>query len=169
MNRNQRIILISLVIIFCIFVDQLTKSIARDYFHSHGAISFAGDTFRLQYAENPGAFLSLGADLPIRFRAIIFTIGSLVIIAAALVYTIWSSTLRPVLVVSLSLICGGGIGNLIDRFCFAGYVTDFLNVGIGPIRTGIFNVADLAMTVGVALFLLWSSRSEVGLITPRAP
>jgi signal peptidase II len=57
----------------------------------------------------------------------------------------------------LSLVCAGGIGNLIDRFSW-GYVRDFLNVGLGPIRTGIFNVADAAMMAGcfLVLFISWT-------------
>lgn len=54
--------------------------------------------------------------------------------------------------IALSLAVGGGIGNLIDRIAF-GSVTDFLNFGIGQVRTGIFNVADMAIMAGLFLFL----------------
>ena len=50
----------------------------------------------------------------------------------------------------LTLLIAGGLGNLIDRLVY-GYVTDFLNVGIGSLRTGIFNVADMAIMLGVGL------------------
>lgn len=53
----------------------------------------------------------------------------------------------------LSLILGGGLGNLIDRLLRDGHVTDFLNVGFGSLRTGIFNVADAAITTGALLVL----------------
>ena len=43
-----------------------------------------------------------------------------------------------------TLMCGGGIGNVID----------FLNIGIGPLRTGIFNVADVAIMTGAILVLV---------------
>ena len=48
----------------------------------------------------------------------------------------------------------GGIGNLIDRVFHGGLVIDFLNMGIGPVRTGIFNVADMAIMAGFALLIL---------------
>lgn len=64
------------------------------------------------------------------------------------------------LAAALALICGGGIGNLIDRVRFDGHVTDFLNLGVGSIRTGIFNVADMALMIGVALFFLAYRRPE---------
>jgi signal peptidase II len=74
------------------------------------------------------------------------------------------STLQTI---SWALICGGGFGNLIDRFSRHGYVTDFLNVGIGTLRTGIFNIADFALLVGIALLVLSSaSGSRPGL--PKA-
>ena len=53
------------------------------------------------------------------------------------------------ILVALALILAGGIGNLIDRISNNGLVTDFINVGIGPLRTGVFNVADMAVLFGV--------------------
>ena len=47
----------------------------------------------------------------------------------------------------------GGLSNLVDRIAM-GSVIDFLNIGIGPIRTGIFNVADVAIMAGIALLLV---------------
>ena len=60
---------------------------------------------------------------------------------------------------ALSLMAAGGVGNLIDRWT-AGHSTDFLNLGIGPIRTGIFNVADATLMAGCFL-LLWAYRLEM--------
>jgi signal peptidase II len=61
--------------------------------------------------------------------------------------------------VGAALICSGGLGNLIDRLTHGGYVTDFLNVGIGPLRTGIFNVADFALLVGLGIIVLSGAGS----------
>jgi signal peptidase II len=58
--------------------------------------------------------------------------------------------------IACSLICGGGIGNLIDRVARSGYVVDFLNCGIGRLRTGIFNAADFAITLGVVMLVIAS-------------
>ena len=52
------------------------------------------------------------------------------------------------------LLVSGAVGNLIDRVRFDGLVIDFLNVGLGPLRTGIFNVADMAIMAGAALVVL---------------
>jgi signal peptidase II len=66
--------------------------------------------------------------------------------------------------VSVALIVGGGVSNLIDRLRYGGYVVDFLNVGIGPVRTGIFNVADMAIMVGVVMWAFsdrfWTPKSQ---------
>ncbi len=64
---------------------------------------------------------------------------------------------------------GHGLADLIDRFRYHGHVTDFLNVGVGSIRTGIFNIADVALMAGVALFVFRYQRSRSPVDTPRAP
>ncbi|MGZ7078065.1 MAG: signal peptidase II, partial [Thermoanaerobaculia bacterium] len=51
--------------------------------------------------------------------------------------------------VAVAMIGGGGVGNLIDRLTRGGRVTDFLFMQIGPLHTGVFNVADMAITIGV--------------------
>jgi signal peptidase II len=51
------------------------------------------------------------------------------------------------------MLLGGGLSNLFDRIAYGGYVLDFLNVGIGPLRTGIFNVADMFIMAGVFVML----------------
>lgn len=121
--------------------------------------SYAGDMFRLQYAENTGAFLSLGASLPDHWRRWLFTILTGVFLLGLVVYLLMSKTLTRAAVVCLALVCAGGIGNLIDRIAYDGRVVDFLNVGIGPLRTGIFNVADMAITFGALLLLLENFRA----------
>jgi signal peptidase II len=55
---------------------------------------------------------------------------------------------------AIALVAGGGIGNLIDRLAYNGAVIDFLNVGIGGLRTAIFNVADVAVFLGAAMLII---------------
>jgi signal peptidase II len=52
---------------------------------------------------------------------------------------------------AFSLVLGGGLSNLLDRITYGGYVVDFIKLGIGPLQTGIFNAADVAITIGVLL------------------
>ena len=155
----RRFILASLLILLCGACDQSTKWLAQTHLPRHAPISFAGDLVRLQYAENPGAFLSLGASLPERWRFVIFTGGVALVLAVLTVYLLFFASLRPVPLIALSLVSGGGLSNLYDRIVYGGHVIDFLNVGIGPLRTGIFNVADMAIMAGTLLFL-FSSRGR---------
>ena len=160
MNQSSRFNLVLLIIPVCIAADQITKWLAKKYLAPDGFISFAGDTFRLQYAENTGAFLSLGSSLPEPWRHIVFTVFVGIFLLALLVYLYWNRGLAWEYVACLALVCGGGSSNLIDRIAYGGRVVDFLNVGIGPLRTGIFNVADMAITGGAILLLLDSFRKK---------
>ena len=65
----------------------------------------------------------------------------------------------PPALFGLALVAAGSLSNFADRVAY-GRVIDFLNVGIGGLRTGIFNVADVAIMVGVALFLVAESRAR---------
>ena len=67
---------------------------------------------------------------------------------------------------SIALVFSGGIGNIIDRIVFDRHVTDFMNLGIGNIRTGIFNVADICVTAGViGLLLFFNDKKNQPTIT----
>jgi signal peptidase II len=147
-----------LVLTACIVCDQATKFIAKEYLKPRAPISFAGDLFRLQYAENTGAFLSLGSTLPEHLRQWIFTVLVGVFLFGLLLFLLFSRELSSSHVTYLALVCGGGLSNLIDRVVYDGRVVDFLNVGIGPLRTGIFNVADMAITAGALLLAIDSFR-----------
>jgi signal peptidase II len=153
-TRLKRILLIGVMLLACVGCDQATKSLARVHLQDRPAISLMGDTLRLQYAENPGAFLSLGASLPQHWRRVVFTAGGVVLVATALVYASFAARLGLAQIVAAALICGGGVGNLVDRVRYDGLVTDFLNVGAGSLRTGIFNVADVALMAGMVLLFV---------------
>ena len=85
----------------------------------------------------------------------IFMILSTVAIIAILVYMFWKKPQNKLLLVSLTLITGGGIGNMIDRV-WLGYVIDFIDFCAFPkLWMWVFNVADSCVTVGAALLALW--------------
>lgn len=103
---------------------------------------------------NPGAFLSLGAGLDDHARGLVFTVGVAAVLVALLVWSLRARSLGRWELVGAGSFLGGGLGNLVDRLAQDGVVFDFLNVGLGSLRTGIFNVADVGLMVGVALFCL---------------
>ena len=157
------------IILGTIACDQATKFVAKRYLQPGDIFSYAGDIFRLQYVENSGAFLGLGSTLPDPWRHLIFTVLVGIFIFALLVYLLHSSELTPFATVCLAFICAGGLSNLIDRVAYDGRVVDFLNVGIGPLRTGIFNIADMGITFGALLMLLESFRSSRSAELPEKP
>jgi len=159
MIKLPRSLSIILITLSCTVIDQVSKFVAKQYLQPGDFYSYIGDTFRLQYAENSGAFLGLGATLPDPWRHLIFTVLVGILLLALLIYLLRSNELTWFATVCLSLVCAGGLSNLIDRIAYDGRVVDFLNVGIGPLRTGIFNVADMAITFGALLMLGESLRS----------
>jgi signal peptidase II len=153
-NRHTRLGMLLVVLVSCVGCDQVTKSIATRELAPLPVQSFLGDTVRLQYAQNPGAFLGMGGafDSQTRFWGLTVVNGALLVVLAGVLLARWDMSRGNF--AAWGLILAGGIGNLIDRVSQRGLVTDFLNVGIGPVRTGIFNVADMAVTAGFALFLV---------------
>jgi signal peptidase II len=159
-NQSFSMTLVLTIIALCVAIDQMTKWLAKTYLAPDGFFSFAGDMFRLQYAENTGAFLSFGSGLPEHWRHIVFTVFVGIFLLGLLAYVLFNRNLPRDYMTCLALVCGGGISNLIDRIAYGGRVVDFLNVGIGPLRTGIFNVADMAITGGALLVLIDGLRKK---------
>jgi signal peptidase II len=166
MTKPRKLLLIAFVLVSCIGCDQVTKVAARTHLSHSSTCSYLGDVFRLQYSENPGALLNLGAMLPPTARFWIFTLLIGAVLAGILIYLLSRDNLGWPDVIALSLILAGGIGNLIDRTFFNGLVTDFMNIGVGGLRTGIFNVADVAITSGAGILLYLGFRKRR---TPNAP
>jgi signal peptidase II len=145
---GSRIALLVLIVA-TVGCDRLTKHLAQGALAELPRQSFLADTFRLEYAENRGAFLGLGSQWPDAVRLALFTIGNGLMLALLVLLAVrlrWSGGF----LVGACLFVAGGISNLADRV-IRGSVVDFMNVGVGPLRTGIFNVADLAIMAGALL------------------
>jgi signal peptidase II len=149
-----RVAAIALLVLVTIGMDQTTKELARTHLRGHGTVRVVGDVLILRYVENEGAFLSLGSRLPAPVRVALFVAFPIAALAWLVIAMVRSSSLSWRLLIGLSIIAGGGFGNLVDRVFRGGRVSDFLNLGIGSFRTGIFNVADMAILAGCVLLLL---------------
>jgi signal peptidase II len=156
----SRIMVITSIIAGVILIDQITKFYARLVLTPSKPVFFLDGILELTLHKNPGAFLSLGAGFSDASRFIIFAIGGCLIILVGLYYLLRTSDLSRVTIVALSFVVGGAIGNQIDRFLFHGYVTDFLFLSYKSIHTGIFNVADMAVMLGVGMFFIEAWRSS---------
>jgi signal peptidase II len=145
------------VALFCIGCDQASKRVAAEVLKGTETLSFLGDVLRLTYAENRGAFLGLGGSWPEPLRWLAFTGAALLVVAASLAWIISQARHRRhhnLAVWAMVLVAAGGAGNLLDRIVRDGRVIDFMNLGLGPVRTGIFNMADVQIMVGLGLLLL---------------
>lgn len=135
--------------------------LAVDYLKGHGALIYIGGLFQLVYAENPGAFLGMGGDWPRWIRFVIFGL----IVALGLVFMLWSLIKNHISLKDLlaySFILAGGIGNVIDRLTHDnGHVIDFLFMDFGFARTGVFNVADMAIVLGFIIAVWPALPSKV--------
>jgi len=165
--RTNKIIMILFVSILCVGCDQMTKFATKNLMEPGSITSLLGDTIRLQLANNKGAFLSLGSSLSDEWRFWIFTVFVSITLLILLIYYLFSKSLSLLSSIALSLIISGGFSNLIDRILYKGIVIDFLNFGIGNLRTGIINIADITITSGVILIAysaLISNRNRSKLI-----
>jgi signal peptidase II len=150
--NSQKYKLIAWIIFPLVVIDQLSKLWAWTALKGHGADIYLWDFFRFEYAENPGAFLSLGAQFSDTARLLIFNVA----VAIFLVYVAFLLVRKKLPfwhLIAFTLLLGGGLGNLIDRV-FRRAVIDFMNMGFGSLRTGIFNVADIAIMAGLILMII---------------
>lgn len=134
-----------------ITLDQLIKIYIHTHFRLHESINVIPGFFNLTYIRNPGAAFGLLAESHPTFREIFF----LIIPPLAIVFIVYTlkSTHEKFQIFALSLICGGALGNYIDRLNF-GYVIDFLDFYIKDAHYPAFNVADMAIVSGVAIMTI---------------
>lgn len=158
MSKNiSRILLILFLIIGNMGCDQVTKQMAKEQLSTAPApTSYFNDFFILTYAINKGAFLSAGADLEPTLKFWLLTILPVVVMLGMIIYTFGSKSMSTLQTIAFSFIIGGGISNVYDRIMNDGAVIDFMNMGIGSLRTGIFNFADVSVMIGLGIFILAS-------------
>ena len=138
-------------------LDQASKIAIDKTFQLYESIAIIPSFFNLTYVHNTGAAFSFLSEAGGWQRWFFATLA----IIMSVIMTIWLTKLKEnetLLAVALSLILGGAIGNLIDRL-FYGYVIDFLDVYYGTYHWPAFNIADSAITIGVALMLVDSFKS----------
>lgn len=166
MIKFYRLVLILVVVGCCVGVDQAVKGIARYSLASAGPCSVLGGLVIFEYAENPGAFMSLGAQWSAQVRTLTWVgiVGVMMVIG--LFYLVRSNDFDLPQTVAMACVIGGGIGNLIDRLFNDGRVIDYMSLGIGRLRTGILNLADLFVTIGVVVLIWLVARSRPAVSAP---
>lgn len=139
--------------------DQTAKHLARSGLSQASSVILPGGLVELRLAENPGSFLSLGAVLPDQARFVVFTLGVGAGLLALIAYLTSCAGIGLRRFVGLSLVTAGGMGNILDRILLHGLVTDFATIRIGALHTGVFNVADVSIMIGIGV-VIWSLRKR---------
>lgn len=158
MKTSSRIATITSVLLLSIGCDRAFKQIARVYLQDSLPVSLLHDCIRLQYAENRGIMLSIGAALSPAARFWIFIVAVGLLLTVMLIYALWSKEMDRGQTMAWSLIVSGGLGNLLDRVMQNGVVVDYISIGVGVIRTAVFNLADLLVFAGVVLLLIHGTK-----------
>ncbi|PWJ59031.1 signal peptidase II [Dyadobacter jejuensis] len=150
--QNIGIIILLLVNLSC---DQISKELARNSIDDHEIIPVIEQYFTLTKVENTGAFLSMGSELPQQVKNIVLSIVPLLTLIFGVFYLFRNTSLSMLSKIALSTAIGGGFGNIYDRL-FRGSVTDFMHLNFGFIQSGIFNMADVSIMIGMILFIVQS-------------
>ncbi len=147
-GRRAAYALVLTVAAAIVAIDQVTKQLALDAL-ADGPIHLISGWVSLRLAFNPGGAFGILRDVPV-----FFLVATIVVIGLILYWTRHAATKASA--VALGLVLGGGLGNLFDRVArdFDGRVVDFIDVHFWPV----FNVADSAIVVGIAVILLTSRR-----------
>jgi signal peptidase II len=140
-----------------VLIDQASKYLVVISVPVGARIEVFGDMLRISHIRNSGAIFGI-----MRSSGGYFTVFSLVAAIVLVVVLLLSRRAHGLVKIGLGLVLGGAIGNLIDRLRI-GAVVDFIDMGAGDsIRWPSFNVADLAITVGVIFIVICSLRSTTG-------
>jgi signal peptidase II len=148
-----RAFVILVILALNIGCDQVSKSIVRKKMSYDEPISFIQNHFTLIKIENTGAFLSVGDTLANPYRFILLTLLPVISLLAGVIFMLTQKNFSRLILAGLICVLGGGIGNIYDRIAH-GSVTDFMHIRFGIFQTGIFNVADVSIMVGIGLILL---------------
>jgi signal peptidase II len=157
------------VLVLVAAIDFSTKAIAASRLGFEGLPHpVAGEWLRFTLVHTPGAAFGLHVGTYSRWIFMMLTVVALFILGRLYFATRAGDVVRTW---SLALVCGGALGNLIDRIASARGVVDFIDIGIGDSRWPTFNVADMAVSIGAFLlaWVLWGEDTEAELVPVPAP
>lgn len=155
MTVVNRLLLVISVLAVCILIDQITKEVAGITLSPLVSTAYLNGFIRFIYAENTGILLSIGVSLSDSMKFWLFTLSPSLLLLGLLLYILIREELSRLTLISCSMIIGGGVSNIIDRLTNDGAVVDFMYLDLWGLPTGIFNIADVAISAGsVALIIL---------------
>lgn len=156
----SRVLILSLVL-FNIGCDQVTKTIVRNNVDYNENIKIISKHFTLTKVENSGAFLSSGDSLPVPIKFVLLSLLPLFVLGYGVYYVMTKTEMNKLFISGICFVIGGGMGNLYDRLLY-GSVTDFLHIDFVIFQTGVFNIADVSIMLGMVMILthLYFKRAE---------
>lgn len=162
MPFSKKFIIFITSIVTFIGIDWYTKIWAKKQLFYIKSKSYLDGIFTLDYAENNGAALSFGSQLPENQAFLVLQILPLIILIILFVFILKNlKQFNGLAIVAYTAIFSGGMANLIDRFLNKRHVVDFMIIEWGWFKTGIFNFADVFISFGiVALIALSFTKSE---------
>jgi len=152
-ERGTRLVIFAAIAGAIVILDQLTKQILAASIPLHRGVELIPGFLDLVHTRNPGAAFGLWSASGGTGRAIFLMAASVVALVLILWLTFSTEDLDWPLLIACAVFFGGALGNLIDRIQY-GEVIDFLDVHAGDLHWPAFNVADSALTVGAAIFIL---------------
>ena len=153
-NKNSlKFALLLIIVALNLGCDQVTKIAARKNIEFYERINIIEDHFILTKVENTGAFLSAGSNLPAFIRTSLLIVLPTAVLMYGLFFLYVNKALPRLMQIGICFLIGGGIGNIYDRIVH-GSVTDFVFMDFVLFRTGVFNMADVSIMVGIGLLLL---------------
>jgi signal peptidase II len=160
-SSGTKVVLFVGILAGVLVLDISTKLLVQANMHLYQQIDVIGEYVRLTYIYNPGAAFGIQVGEYSRQIFLVLSVVALVALVAMYWYTPVSDRVR---LMAIALICGGAIGNLIDRIRQESGVVDFIDVGVGTIRWPVFNIADMAVTTGaiVLALSLWREEQRTG-------
>lgn len=153
-QARRRWALFAALALTIVAADQLAKALVTRSLAPGQSVDVVGDLVRIVFGQNSGALFGLFKD-----NALMFGIVSLIVVGLIVVYHA-RTTASLYLTITLGLLLGGAIGNMVDRLRL-GYVVDFVDVGLGPTRFYTFNVADSAISLAILLLFVAALRPSL--------
>jgi signal peptidase II len=150
MNRR---IFYFLFILILLAADQLTKAIVAQKIPFLNSRSIIPGFFNLTHIRNRGAIFGFFSQSGSQFLYVILTLASLAALAFVAFYFFKTPPSQRLMLISLSLILAGALGNMIDRI-FRGYVIDFMDFHVKKWHWPSFNIADASITIGALIIIL---------------
>ena len=141
------------LILGVIFLDQLTKYLVQLSLpaHPNQVLATVSGWLSFVYVQNTGAAWGVMSGSG-------YILGALAIVALVAIYMLRKALQlkRVPMQIAFGLLAAGIVGNMIDRLCL-GYVVDFIDCTFGTFRFPAFNIADMGISVGVVLYIIYSS------------